>query len=410
MMTSSTYDIQLTTFTYGGDVLGRLPDGRAVFVPFAIPGEHVRIRVAEERRGFVRGELVEVLESSPQRVQPRCVHFGVCGGCHYQHIDYARQLSAKQAILRDQLERIGGISNPPVGEIVPSPQEWYYRNHVQFHLTPEGKLGYQASGSHTVIAIRECHLPEPALNAIWPQLDFERIPGLERVGLRQGDDEEAMLVFESDDPQPPEFYVDFPISAVHLSPQGEIVLAGEDALTMTILGRDFRVSAPSFFQVNTRQAENMVRHLMERLPLTPGSTVFDVYCGVGLFSAFLAPLSGQVVGIELGETACSDYAANLDEFDNVSLYQGPAEVILPDLNVNPEVVVVDPPRAGLERRALDALVSHQARTLAYVSCDPSTLARDAKRLIAAGYHLDESTPFDLFPQTFHIETISIFTR
>lgn len=382
-----------------------------MFVPFAIAGERVRIRVTEERRGFVRGELVEVLEASPQRTQPRCIHFGVCGGCHYQHMQYAQQLRAKQTILRDQLERLGGITNPPVTEIVPSPQEWNYRNTVQFHLTPQGgKLGYQAAGSHTVIAIHECHLPEAGLNSIWPLIDSDQIPGVERVGLRQGDAEEVMLTFESSDPQPPEFSVDFPISAVHISPQGAIVMAGEDALTISVLGRAFRVSAPSFFQVNTRQAENMVRHLLTHLPLRVDSTVFDIYCGVGLFSAFLAPRVGRVVGIEIGEAACADYAANLDEFENVILYQGPAEVILPELHDHAHVVIVDPPRAGLERNVLDALVRCQPGVLAYISCDPSTLARDAKRLITGGYHLVESTAFDLFPQTFHIESINIFTR
>lgn len=405
---SPTYDVTITAFTYGGASLGRLPDGRAIFVPFTIPGELARVRVVEERRGYVRGELVEVLKASPERIEPRCIHFGVCGGCHYQHMPYALQLKAKQAILKDQLGRIGGIAEPPVQPTVPSPHEYYYRNNVQFHLNPEGKLGYQAAGSHQVIAIHECHLPESPLNSIWPQLEFDPIPGLERVGLRLGDGEDVMLTFESQDPQPPEFFVDFPISAVHLGPLGPVVLSGEDVQIITVLEKSFQVSAEAFFQVNTPQAENMVTYLLEHLALTPQSNVLDLYCGVGLFSAFLAPRVNQVAGIEVSEAASQDFAGNLDEFENVALYQGTVEDVLPGLDFRPDIVVADPPRAGFDRHALDALIQLQPKTLAYVSCDPSTLARDAKRLLAAGYHLVETTPFDLFPQTFHIESISLF--
>jgi 23S rRNA (uracil1939-C5)-methyltransferase len=321
---------------------------------------------------------------------------------------YNHQLKAKEQILADQLSRIGGIPNPPVKPIVPSPHEWYYRNNVQFHLNPEGRLGYQAAASHQVVAIQECHLPDGYINNLWPQLDFEPIPGLERVGLRLGVEEDILLVFEGQEPNPPEFFVDFPLSAVYLSPFGEIVLSGEGGIRVTILGRSFQVSAASFFQVNPPQAENMVRHLLDHLPLKPNSTLLDVYCGVGLFSAFFASRVSQVIGIELSPSACQDFAVNLDEFENVSLYQGAAEEILPSLDIHPDAVIVDPPRAGLERHALDALIRLQPHHLAYVSCDPSTLARDAKRLITAGYRLVESTPFDLFPQTMHIESISLF--
>ncbi|HMB25745.1 MAG TPA: TRAM domain-containing protein, partial [Anaerolineales bacterium] len=154
----TTFDILLEKLTYGGDAMGRLPDGRAVFVPFGLPGERVRIRLVEEKRGFARGELLEVLESSPHRIDPRCVHFGVCGGCHYQNLPYEEQLLAKAEILRDQLTRIGRIENPPVQKAVASPSPWNYRNHVQFHLTEDGRLGYVRADAPGVFAIRECHL------------------------------------------------------------------------------------------------------------------------------------------------------------------------------------------------------------------------------------------------------------
>lgn len=409
-------DVTLTTLTYGGDAMGRLPDGRAVFVPFALPGERVRVQIVEEKRGHARAQLVEVLDPSPRRIAPLCVHFGVCGGCQYQHMSYPDQIEAKTAIVRDQLTRLAGIAEPPVLPIVPDPRGWDYRNTVQFHLTPDGKVGYLKHASNQPFAIQECHLLEDGLDAIWPQLDLESLPEIERVALRLGEGDDVLLMLESQDINPPELTLDLPISVVHLSPAGPIVMAGDDYVVLRVFDRTFKVSAGSFFQVNILQAGRMVEYLIDRLPLTGRETVFDVYCGVGLFSSFLAPRAARVVGIEESPSACDDFAVNLDEFDNVELYQGAAEAILPRLaatradTVQPDIVLVDPPRAGLERPALDAIVAMAPPMLAYVSCDPATLARDLKRLLAAGYTLESVQPFDLFPQTYHIESISLLRK
>ena len=403
-------DLDLTALVYGGDAIGRLPDGRAVFVPFGLPGERVRVRLVEEKRNFARGVLLKVLQPSPERIQPRCPHFSVCGGCHYQNLDYAAQLRVKTGVLRDQLARIAGIADPPLAEMVPSPLEWNYRNTVQFHPDPAGKLGFQAADGRGVVAVSECHLPEPALNDIWPLLDLEPVPGLERVSFRLGADEDILVALEGEEMEPPELSVEaLPVSVVQLSSLGATVLAGEDGVFIDVLERSFRVSAGSFFQVNTRMAALMVGHILESLPVDSSKVVLDLYCGVGLFSAFLAPLAAEVIGVEAAPSACADYAVNLDEFENVSLYEGMAEQVLPALERHIDFAVVDPPRAGLERAALDALVNLHPAKIAYVSCDPATLARDAKRLIAAGYRLERVTPFDLFPQTYHIESISLFS-
>jgi 23S rRNA (uracil1939-C5)-methyltransferase len=404
------YDISLTTLTYGGDAMGRLEDGRAVFVPFGLPGERVRVRVMEEKRGFARAELVDVLEASPERIAPRCIHFGVCGGCHYQNLPYEEQLQAKTEILRDQLARIGRIENPPVRDMVASPSPWNYRNHVQFHLTEEGKLGYMTAGIPRVFAISECHLPEGSINSFWPQLEFEPGIEIERISLRSGMDDELMLVLESDAPEPPELEIEAGISATHVFDGNTVVIAGNDHVMIRVLDHDFKVSAASFFQVNTAMAGKMVQYILSNVLGSPSLTLLDVYCGVGLFSAFLAPKCERVIGIESSPSACEDFAFNLDEFENVELYEGLAEDVIPHLDVQPDVVLVDPPRAGLEKRVVDGLLKLSPRMIAYVSCDPSTLARDVARLIHGGYQLKQVTPFDLFPQTFHIESISIFER
>ena len=400
-----------TALVYGGEALGRLPDGKAVFAPFILPGETGCLRVREEKRGHIKADLVEILEPSPQRVPARCPHFTQCGGCHYQHMPYEMQLVAKAEILRDQLQRLGGLEEVPLQPILPSPAAFNYRNHIQFHLDHQGKLGFQTAHTNQVIPIAACHLPELALNEIWPQLDIEPLPGLERVSLRLGMDEEIQLILESRDPELFEFSVEeLPLSAVHLSPAGAVVLAGSESVSMEILGRSFQVSAESFFQVNTRMAEAMVQHILEILPLEPSQTLLDLFCGVGLFSAFVAPRVKKLVGIEVSPAACRDFAVNLDEFDNVELYEAPVAQVLKQVSFHPDVILVDPPRSGLDHQTMDALLAQGTNRLAYVSCDPATLARDARRLSAAGYHLAQVTPFDLFPQTYHIESISLWEK
>ncbi len=408
-----TFDVKLEKLTYGGEAMGRLPDGRAVFVPFGLPGENVRVRLVFEKNSFARGELLEILTASPERIESKCMHFGKCGGCHYQNMSYEKQLQAKTEILRDQLQRIGKIENPPVTSMIASPLEWNYRNHVQFHLTAEGKIAFVNSRGNSTLPIEECHLPEKSIDSFWRDLQFESNKDVERVSLRAGWGEELLIVLESENPETPELEIEADVSIVHLFDEHPVVIAGQDYLTINVLEKDFHVSAASFFQVNTGMAEKMAEHLLAKLSVDSSSTLLDVYCGAGLFSKFFAPKCKQVIGIESSESACEDFAINLDEFDNVELYEGMAEEILPALAArldNPTYMIVDPPRAGIEKHALDAIINIKPQVIAYVSCDPSTLARDAARLISGGYRLVEVTPFDFFPQTYHIESISLFEK
>ncbi len=410
---TATFEVTLTTHTYGGAAMGRLPDGRAVFVPFALPGERVRISLVEEKRGYARARLLEVIQPAPERISPRCRHFGVCGGCHYQHLPYETQLRVKEAILREQLQRIAGLPDPPVLPIVPSPNVWNYRNHIQFHLDAQGRLAYVTAegeeGTRDLMPIEECHLPEPAINAVWPWLEFEFIPDLERIALRSGAGEALMLILESRTPQPPSIELETSASVVHLYREDALVLAGEGYLFQEVGGRLFRVSAASFFQVNTVVAGQLVEHLLSLLP-SKLDEVWDVYCGVGLLSAFLAERARSLKGIEVSPSACEDFVFNLDAFDHVSLYEGAAEEVLPYLEGSPQLVVLDPPRAGLAPQVIDALATRQPAQILYVSCDAATLARDVKRLMTKGYVLRQVTPFDMFPQTYHIESVAVFER
>jgi 23S rRNA (uracil1939-C5)-methyltransferase len=402
--------VKVNGLAYGGDAVGHLADGRVVFVPYAIPGEMVGVKLVEDKARHARAELVEVLEQAEGRVVPRCRHFGLCGGCHYQHMSYPAQLKAKAGILKEQLVRLGRLKEVPEIEVVPAPEAWNYRNHLQFHLTGEGQLGFQERRSNHPLAIHECHLPEAGINALWPQIEIEPGPGLSRISLRQGVEDDRMIVVECSRFETLDLNLEgLAVSVVQVDPAGSLVLAGSDHIFMEILGRHFRVSATSFFQVNTLQAEKMVKHLLQQLHLDESMTVLDAYSGVGLFSAFLAPKVKRVVAIEVSTQAGEDFTTNLDEFDNVELYEAPVEDVLGSANFQANCLVLDPPRAGLGKKALQGVLAQGARQLAYISCDPATLGRDVKQLADGGYTLDKVTLFDMFPQTYHVETIALMS-
>jgi 23S rRNA (uracil1939-C5)-methyltransferase len=403
-------EITLSGLAYGGDAFGRDEDGKMIFVPFALPGERVKVEIVEAHQRWARSQLVEVIEASTDRIEPRCRHFADCGGCHYQHMPYTAQVQAKAEIVRSQLERIGGFEDPPIEGTVPSPAPWNTRNHLQFNLTPEGHLGFMAAGSHRIVPIEECHLPEPVLSDLWPRLNVESISGLDRIGFRSGVMGACMIMLEGKGAPEMEVIIDLPASVVWLAPGGLLVLAGDRSLDFIISDRTFVVSAGSFFQVHTALAEELVQLVIRELSVQPGKTIFDLYAGVGLFSAFLAHEGARVVAVEESSRACSDFEKNLEEFDDIELYEAPVETALPAIRSRPDAVIIDPPRAGLSRKALQYLIDLTPPRLVYVSCDPATLARDSRRLKDAGYQFVRCTPIDLFPQTFHIETVSLWQR
>lgn len=402
-------ELELTGLAYGGEALGRDQDGRMTFVPFALPGERVRVQLVEEHKRWARARLIEVLDPSPERVKARCIHYGICGGCHYQHMPYQLQLQAKLGILRDQLGRIGGFEDPPIQEPIPSPHPWEYRNHLRFSLTHDGELGFVNSAGDQVIPIQECHLPANAVADLWPQLSLEPIRSLEQVGVRMGGEpDDRMIIFHGEGLPEMELHIDLPASAIWITPEGQLFLAGDDHMTFEVGETSFRVSGGSFFQVNTALVEPLVDLVMEALEPQPGQTVFDLYAGVGLFSAFLARKGVSVIAVEESPWACADFEHNLQQFHDIGLYEASVEIALPEIPRRPEAVIVDPPRAGLGREVVDGLAELSPPRLVYVSCDPATLARDGKRLARAGFHLARITLIDLFPQTYHMETVSLW--
>jgi 23S rRNA (uracil1939-C5)-methyltransferase len=432
-------ELTITALSHSAEGIAR-HEGRVVFVPFALPGETVRAEIVEEKKGYARARLVEVIAPSPDRIAPRCPHYfhlpstlhsppsTACGGCQLQHLAYPAQLKHKTQTVIEQLTRIAGMPQPPVRECLPSPAPhsgerearsaspaqallapapFGYRNHIQFAVTAEGALGYRAAQSRAIVPIRECPIAEPVLMETFARIGLESAPGLERLSLRAGVDD-VLVVFEGD---APEVEVDLPVSAALLRPDvSTLALAGRDYVLMEVKGREFKVSAGAFFQVNGAVAALLVDEVLRALALRGGETVLDLYSGVGLFTAFIAPLAARVIGIETFEPAVDDAAINLDEFDHVELYCAPVEAVLPTLDVRADGVLLDPPRAGCAPEVLDALLAVEAARVVYVSCDPATFARDAKRLLAGGYTLDFVQPLDMFPHTYHIECVARFTR
>jgi 23S rRNA (uracil1939-C5)-methyltransferase len=403
-------EIKFSGLAYPGRAFGRDDTGRMIFAPFGLLKERALIEVIESHQRWAQGRILEILEPSGDRIPPRCQHYTLCGGCHYQHIPYEKQLQVKRDIVQAQLERLGDFENLSIESMIPSPSPWHYRNHIQFSLDHQGQLGFHAPQSDVVVPIRECHLPDELLSDLWPRLDFAEIPGLERVSLRSGKDDSRMVIFHSEMDPDIELDIDLPACVVWLNQFGLIVLAGESHLLIESLGRPFRVSAGSFFQVNSGLSGELVHQVLALLEPRPQETIFDLYAGVGLFSAFIAETGARLLAIEESSWATEDFIINLDEFNAVELFEAPIEIALPSINIKADGVVVDPPRAGLGREVVAHLLQLSPERLVYVSCDPATLARDAKALVAGGYQLEKVIPLDLFPQTYHIETISLFRR
>ncbi len=403
-------EVSLTGWAYGGEALGRTNEGRMIFAPFCIPGESVRGAPIEERPSWARILPREWLHESAERIAARCPHFTKCGGCHYQHVSYDQQLELKRSIVTEQLQRIGGLANPPVGRTVPSPKAWEYRNHMRYHVLADGSLGLMRFKEPTPLAIEVCFLPEPALQDIWARIDLPGESAVDQVALRQGTSGDVMVILHGDMQHINELAIDFPVSIVWQDGDSWRVLAGDSAIQFEIMDLSFRVSAPSFFQVNTSILPDLVQQVMSAIDVEPGMTFIDLYAGVGLFSAFAAKQGAHVFAVEESGSACADFEVNLEHFREISLYESPVELGLPAIKASPDVILVDPPRAGLSRKALDALSAMTAERIVYLSCDVGTLARDAKRLEKAGYQLDQVSPIDLFPQTFHIETLSTWSH
>ncbi|MGI6207089.1 MAG: 23S rRNA (uracil(1939)-C(5))-methyltransferase RlmD [Anaerolineae bacterium] len=411
-------ELELDHIAHGGEAIGRW-ERKPVFVPFAIPGEKVRVRIVEDRPRYARAELLEVLRPSPDRVEPPCPYFGTCGGCDWQHISYRRQLELRLDIIADQMQRLGRISDPPVDGIVPADDPWAYRNNIVLYpvtARPEGPsealgLGFHTTDGRTVMPIAKCLIAHDLVDHLHSSLELEW-GGLRSLTLRAGVTTGDLLVLlETDRDEGPELALDLAVSFAHLTGAGDLItLVGLPYIHEQLAGRTFRIFAPSPFPPFTAQAGNLTEVVREFSGLTGGERVLDLFCGVGTLALTLAPYAAEVVGVEPSAWAAADAQANGEDVPNFTIHEGDVVEVLPSLEGNFPVVVASPPRAGLGEALTGAITALRPERLVYVSSDPAGLARDAVFLTQAGYEARTMLALDMYPQFARVQTVALFSQ
>ena len=443
--------LTIDDLAFGGDGVGRV-DGYVVFVRGGIPGDRLRVRLIQARPRFARAVIEDVEEPSPDRVDAPCPYFGRCGGCRLQNMAYPAQLAFKAKQVADCLARIGGLSQVPVLPIVGALETFAYRNKMEFTITRAGDGGvvvglHEADRYDAVLDIERCLLQSDTLNLLLSEArafirdagltvyDQETGEGLLRfLMLREGRKTgEAMVNVVT---AHPDIAAVAPLAGrltarvpqatsvmLNVNPKKasvavgveEHLLAGRDHVRESLGGLTFQISANSFFQTNTLQAERLFALVLEYAGLKGGETVVDLYSGTGAISLLLAGRARWVYGIELAQAAVDDAARNAKANGvlNCAFLAGEVRFVLPELirrGIRAEVVVADPPRAGFHPKALRALLTLRPERIVYVSCNPSTLARDLVELARGGYRIDPVQPIDMFPHTPHIEVVTRLER
>ena len=365
-------------------------NGEDVNVFGGIPGEEVVARIVRYRRWrqqHVSGLVTEVLKPSTHRVAAPCPYFGPCSGCQWQHIDYEYQLRLKRDAVETQLRRYPELDGVSVTPTRPGPQLFNYRNHARMTVRDHGYLGFSNRITRRFVRVDDCMLMAPGINHALGALQG-RCQETTQLSIRHGVNTGEQLI------QPTLHSVEIPLAS------------GQTHYREELLGRPFRVSSPSFFQVNTKQAEQMVELVRARLELTGTELLVDAYAGVGTFAVLLAPFVRKAIAIEESTAAVKDAAINTLGIENLQFIEGKTEEVMNTLGESPDAVILDPPRVGCHPEALKALVRLAPRRVVYVSCDPETLARDLHLLAREGFEVRAVEPVDMFPQTYHVECVA----
>ncbi len=377
--------IKIDSIAFGGDGVGRL-DNFVVFVPFAAPGDELEIEIIQRKKKFARGKILRIINPSDKRVNPLCVYYGNCGGCCYQHINYETQLAIKKNQVVDAFEKIGGITAPPVYEVIPSPRAYHYRGKAKLHagkVAREKNFGFMDISGAQVVDIERCEIVDETIN--------KKI-----FALRENESF-------------------FPcMNGEYSIWSGTDAVAGEKELIIrAVKGKTFFVPREGFFQANLYLTDKLVEEVCRLTAERKVETLIDAYCGSGLFSVFLSPHAKNIFGIEnaAAAVACARMNAAKDGAENVNFYAGDVEDILsrefsPRKNKT-DMALLDPPRIGCSAPVLQTLVRLLPRRIIYISCNPATQARDIKYLREQGYKLINLMPLDMFPQTRHIEVIGV---
>jgi 23S rRNA (uracil1939-C5)-methyltransferase len=430
-------DLQIDKLVQGGDGLATF-DGMKVFVPLSAPQERVRARIVTQKRDYAVAEIEEILEPSPLRVAAPCPHFGVCGGCQLQHINYQGQLVVKKLYVNEALQRIGQVF-VPVRNVTTEAEPWHYRNKTQYPVGSTGSgmaIGFFKRGTHDLLDVPTCLLHpvefdrlRDAIQAILVAAgetaynEAKHEGNVRHIVVRQGTRDGGLLAIvvtrtAQFDRRAAELIAEQPglTGVVHsvvpartnriMGPQAT-VLAGNGHLNQSVLGKTFQVSAPSFFQVNIQQAEELCRKILKHVAPKGDELVLDLYSGVGMISLLVAPFIQHVTAIEADATAVEDAKANAQTqaVRNVEFICGDVSRQIGRV-ASTDVVILDPPRKGCPAETLRRIAALRPKRIVYVSCNPATLARDLATLEQSGYTTHEIEPVDMFPQTFHVEVIA----
>lgn len=440
--------IDITDLGENGEGIGR-HEGMAVFVPGALPGEKITARIRTQKKNYAHGRLVEILTPSPDRVAPPCEIAGQCGGCQIQSMNYQAQLKWKESQVRACMDRIAKLPEVVISPIIGMEDPWHYRNKV---LYPAGgspgkpELGFYKLGSHQVVSGKGCLIQHPfnaevleavkelmELHGIQPYSEQTHTGHIRHILLRNSLKGEWLMVWVTSGKSMPrsqavaaDLKAKFPqIVTMLVNRNGHKdhrmlgdrtdILYGTGYLEDSINNLTFRISPESFFQVNPIQTKVLYEKALELAGLQGHETVLDLYCGIGAISLFLAPSADKVIGVEVVQEAVRDARENasLNSISNVEFIHGAGEVVLPELakqGIRPDVVLVDPPRKGCERPVLDAIMEMAPDRVVYVSCKPSTLARDLAILTEGGYTVKTVQPVDQFPHSVHVETVVLLVR
>jgi 23S rRNA (uracil1939-C5)-methyltransferase len=426
--------LNIEKLIYGGDGLARLPPdnrgrGKAVFIPFVLAGEKIEAVITEEKSGFARAKAETIVEPSLQRIQPPCPYFSRCGGCHYQHATYDHQLDIKKEILRENLRRIAKLELQCEIQVHPSPP-WNYRNRsrLQMQTQPEFAAGYFKFASHELLAVEDCPISSPLINrgiaTLWEAgRSGKAVEGVREAEFFANADDTKMLLEFLCAPEArraavrawaeelcatmPEIVGVVAFREPQKGVQEPLVAVGAKELTYQTQTSAYRVSAGAFFQTNRFLTDELINIVTSGCS---GELALDLYAGAGLFSTALACNHRHMISVESSQTAAGDLQYNLP--GNGKAVRATAEQYLTERThrVSPELIVVDPPRSGLGDSVTRALASMSAPRLTYVSCDPATLARDLVPLLAAGYRVEGAHLVDLFPQTYHLESVLQLAR
>jgi 23S rRNA (uracil1939-C5)-methyltransferase len=438
-------ELDITDLSNNGDGVGK-HEGRVIFVPDTVTGDRVKVRLVREKSNHGYGKLLEILQPSGHRIRPRCIVADKCGGCQWQHIDYKYQLSAKQQQVTETLKRIGGFDQVTVNPIISPRLDLGYRNKANYPIgfsknVGKVKTGYYRKGSHTIINLNQCPVQDERLNPLleeikwdiqsqnWSIYDEKLHKGALRhlslrVGRRTGEILLTLVTKNLDlpnlDKQAEYWLQKYPdlrgVCVNHNPHRGNAIfgekttcIAGKGYIREIFADLELQLLPETFFQVNTETAESLLNIILAELDLRGFEIIVDAYCGVGTFTLPLAKHVQKAIGIEIEPSSVSQAKLNaeLNYIDNVSFESGEVETILPQLNINPNLVLLDPPRKGCKPEVINSLLAIKPEKIVYVSCNPATLARDLKLLCDNGdYTLQKVQPADFFPQTSHVEAVA----